>query len=285
MEAVAVDHLPVAEREHLHRRPVALDRETDDVDRSDRPPLDRLTLGEMADREQAVAVAGGLLEALVGCGVAHPLLELELDRARVAGEEADDAVDDLAVLLLRDRPDARREAAVDVEVEARDPRVPPRPRPLARAEAEDAVQDVERLAHLLRVRVRAEVDGVAAVPLACEHDPRVLVRDGHRDVRKRLVVAKPDVERRPVALDEVLLEVERLRLGTRHDDLDVRDPLHELRSPRPSVAALEVAPDARAERLRLADVEHLASLVAEEVHAGTPRERSQIVYEVFTHAR
>ena len=87
-------------------------------------------------------------------------------------------------------------------------------RPFARPVAEDAVQHVERLAHLLRVRVRPEVDDAAAVPLAREHDARVVVLDGDGDVRERLVVAQPHVERRPVALDEVLLEVQRLDLAS-----------------------------------------------------------------------
>ncbi len=97
-------------------------------------------------------------------------------------------------------------------------------RALARPELEDAVEHVERLAHLLRVGVRAEVDGAAPVALAREHDARVLVGDRDCDVRERLVVAETHVERRPVALDEVLLEVQRLRLGRRDDDLDPRHP-------------------------------------------------------------
>ena len=102
-------------------------------------------------------------------------------------------------------------------------------RPLAGPVREDAVEDVERLANLLRVRVRAEVDDAAAMPLAREHDPRVLVLDGDGDVRERLVVAEPDVERRPVALDEVLLEMERLDLGIGDDHLEVGDPLGQRR--------------------------------------------------------
>ena len=101
-----------------------------------------------------------------------------------------------AVVLLRHVADAGRQAALDVVVEARDPAVAAGLRALARPVGEDAVQDVERLAHLLRVRVRAEVDDAAPVPLAREHDARVLVLHGHRDVRERLVVAQPDVERR-----------------------------------------------------------------------------------------
>ena len=87
--------------------------------------------------------------------------------------------------------------------------------------AEHAVQHVERLAHLLRVRVRPEVDDAAAVALAREHHARVVVLDRDGDVRERLVVAQPHVERRPVALDEVLLEVQRLDLAAGDDRLDL----------------------------------------------------------------
>ena len=124
--------------------------------------LGGLPLGEVPDREQPVAVARRLLEALRLGRLAHPRLEPALDRLRVAGEEADDAVDDLAVLGAWDVADAGRVAAVDVVVEARHARVPARLRPLARAELEDAVEHVERLAHLLRVRVRPEVEDAAA---------------------------------------------------------------------------------------------------------------------------
>ena len=145
-------------------------------------------------------------------------------------------------------------------------------------EAEDAVQHVERLAHLLRVRVRAEVDDAAPVPLAREHHARELVLDRDRDVRERLVVAQPHVERRPVPLDEVLLEVQRLDLGARDDHLDVVHALRQLRDRRPVAAArLEVRAHARAQRLRLADVEDLALLVAEEVDARLRREALQLL--------
>ena len=133
------------------------DRDADHVDRADRLSLHRLTFREPLDRPQPVAVARGVLEALVGGGFAHLLLESAANRAVVAGEELDHLVDDLAVVGLRDVADARRVAAFDVVVEARDPAVPSRLRPLAGAVAEDAIEYVERLAHRLRVRVRAEV--------------------------------------------------------------------------------------------------------------------------------
>ena len=221
MEAVAVDQLPVPQREDLHRRPVALSRDPDHVDRPDRPLVRRLPLGEVPHREQPIPVPSRLLEALVLGRLPHLLLELAQDRPRLAGQELDHAVDHAPVVVLRHVPDAGRQAALDMVVEARNPRVAPGLRPLARPVREDAVEDIERLPHLLRVRVRAEVDDSAPVPLAREHDPRVLVLDGHCDVRERLVVAQAHVEGRPVSLDEVLLQVQRLDLGVGHDHLEV----------------------------------------------------------------
>ena len=281
---MAVDHLAAPQREDLHDRTVALRREADDVDRPDRLTLDRLPLDEVLDGEEPVSVARRVLEALVGRRLLHPPLELALDRLHVAGEELDHAVDDAAVVLLRHVADAGRQAAVDVVVEARDPAVPAGLRPLARPVAEDAVEDVERLAHLLRVRVRAEVPDARPVPLAREHHARVLVLDRDRDVRERLVVAQPDVERRPVALDEVLLEVERLDLAAGHDHLDVGDARRQAADLRAAVRRpLEVRADARAQRLRLADVEDVAVRVAEQVDARPRGERLQLVFDPRGH--
>ena len=94
VERVAVDHLPLAEREDLDGAPVAVYGEPDHVDRADRALVGRLALGEMPDGEEPVAQAGRLLEALRRRRVEHPLLELPLDRLRLAREELDHAVDD-----------------------------------------------------------------------------------------------------------------------------------------------------------------------------------------------
>ena len=225
VKRIAVDQPPVAQREDLDDRPVAFRGEPDHVDRADGAPVGRLPLGEMLDAAQTVAVARCLLEALIGGGLAHLLLELPLDRLRLAREELDHLVDDRAVVLVRDVADARRQAAVDVVVEAWDPGVAARLRSLARPVRKDPVEHVERFAHLLRVRVRPEVDDAPPVALAREHHAWVLVLDRDGDVREGLVVAKPHVERRPVPLDEVLLQVERLDLVLGDDHVDVRDPL------------------------------------------------------------
>src|SRR2546430_16412693 len=107
MEAVAVNHLSVAERDHLHRGLVAVDRQPDDVHGPDGSPVRRLPLDEVPHREETVPIARGLLEALVVRGPAHALLELALDPLRAAGEEADAAVADAPALLPAERPGRR----------------------------------------------------------------------------------------------------------------------------------------------------------------------------------
>src|SRR5204862_7489007 len=104
------------------------------------------------------------------------------------------------------------------------------------------------------------------------------------DVGKRLVVAEADVERRPVALDEVLLEVQSLHLVLGDDHLDVLDALGKLPDSGSGVEALlEVRAHARPERLGLSDVQHVALLVAEEIDARLRRQRPQPVLEPLRH--
>ncbi len=201
MECVAIDHAAVTQRKDLDGRPLGRDRNADHVDRPDRLALDRLPLRQSLDRAQPIAVASGILEPLSGRRLLHLLGEPTPDRPVVAGEKLDHLLDQVAIVLLRDVPDAGRVAAFDVEVEARDPAAPPGLRSLARPVAKDAVQDVECLAHGLRVRVRTEVDDTAAMPLSREHDPWEVVLDRDGDVGERLVVTEAHVVRRPVALD------------------------------------------------------------------------------------
>ncbi len=267
-----VDQPPAPEREDLHGCGPAARGDADDVDRADGALVGSLPFGQVANGGQAIAVAGRLLELLPLGGVAHLPLQLTQDWSRLAGEELDHAVDDRAVVLLRDVADAGRQAAVDVVVQARNARVASRLRPFAGPVRENAVEDVERLPHLLRRGVGAEVDDPAAVPLSREHDPRVFVLHGHGDVRVALVVAQADVERRPVALDQVLLEVECLDLGGRDDDLDLLDALDQPVEPEPAVPAAKVRAHAGAQRLRLADVEDGALGIAEQVDAWLRRE-------------
>src|SRR5207244_12181744 len=124
-----------------------LGRKADDVDGAARTAICGLALGEVLHRAQTVSVAPRVLESLLGRGLAHLPLQLALDRLRVAREKLDHLVDDRAVVLFRDVADARRQAPVDVVVEARNPRVPSRVRPLAGTVREDTLPELRLPRH------------------------------------------------------------------------------------------------------------------------------------------
>ncbi len=78
--------------------------------------------------------------------------------------------------------------------------------------------------------------------------------------------------------------MERFGLVAGDDHLDVRDAVRELPDRGAAVSALEVAAHARAQRLRLPDVQRIALLVAEDVDARLARKRRQRPFKVFTHS-
>ena len=96
------------------------------------------------------------------------------------------------------------------------------------------------------------------------------VRD--REIRIGLVVAEKDVVARRQALDEVVLEEQRLAFRARCRNLDRGHlPDHHLRA-RTVRGLVEVRGDALLEVARLADVERLAALAE---HAVNPRQIRQ----------
>jgi hypothetical protein len=176
----------------------------------------------MAHGREPVAGARGLLELMLLGSPQHAPLEVALDLVRAPFEKRDDIVDDRAVGLARDQPDAGRCTAADVVIEARNAGASAGSRALAGPVREDLVERLERRPHLLRRRVRAEVADAGAVALAREEHARVLVGQRHGDVRIRLVVAQSRVQRRPVALDQLLLEQQGLARAGDDDRLDRR---------------------------------------------------------------
>ena len=97
-----------------------------------------------------------------------------------------------------------------------------------------------------------------------------------------LVVPEPDVERRPMPLDQVLLEVERLAGRLREDDLDALHPLDHPVEPESRVAAAEIRPDAGPERRRLPYVENTVLRIAKEVHARFRREALELRFDAVS---
>jgi hypothetical protein len=175
MEGVTVNQFAVTEWKHLHRRLLTVERKPNHVRGTHGPLVRRLPGRERVDRLQPVPIASRILVSLLGRSFLHFLLQRACDRAGVSTKKRDHRVDHFPVRLTRDRANARRRTAFDVEVETRRARVATWRWPLAGAKLEDAVEHIQRLAHLLRVRVRAEVHGAPPMSLTREHHPRVLV--------------------------------------------------------------------------------------------------------------
>src|SRR3954452_8164434 len=264
IERLAIGQHAVAHLEDLRVGVRAGDGDGDDVERPHGLVRDALALEQVAHRAQPVALERRRLVLVLARGLLHPRLEVTLDLAVAPAQERDNAVDRLAVLRLVHVADAGRAAPLDVVVEARRARPPPGLDALARPELEDLLEQVQRPTHALGVRVRAEVQPVAAMALAREVHPREVLVRRDRDERIGLVVPQPDVETRPVLLDEVLLREQRLGLGRDEDELDRLDRVDHLERAA-GHRVREVARDPLLDRLRLADVDHLAARIAKQV--------------------
>ena len=134
--------------------------------------------------------------------------------------------DVLCIVLGRDQANTRTPAAPDLVLQAR-ARPVREERVFALAHAKQLLQQQQRFAGGDAARIGPEVPVRAAAWPAVERDPRVLVRRGELDVGKALVVAQLHVVARPVPLDEVRLEQQ--RLGRRGRDRDL-DPRHRARA-------------------------------------------------------
>jgi hypothetical protein len=263
VEALTLGEDPVADLEHLGVGVRPLGGDPDQVCGPDRSAGDPLALEQRADRLQPVTVDRGALELAGGGGGVHLRLLVRLHLAVATREEVDDRVDVATVLIAADVSDTRRPTALDEVVEAGTAGAASGLGPLAGPELEQLAEQVERLADPLGTGERAEVGAPGAVLLASEVDPRVLLVEADADIGVGLVVAEPDVESRPMPLDEALLGQQSLGLGGGRQELDPVDPRRQLR-----LAAGEMRTDPFADRASLADVKELVVGAVEEVDTG-----------------
>ena len=276
-EALAPGDPAAPHVEHLHRRFELVLGEPDDVEvlllRADH----LLALDDLAHREQLVPQPRRAFEVQRLGRLVHLLLEPVEDRRGLTVEKGDQLVDQARVLLVVDRADARRDALLDVRVEARpaEPLVALELVVRAGADRERPQQQVEGLADRVRVGERPEVADALALLAPHHHRPRPLLAHGHREERIRLVVLQPDVEPRLVRLDELVLEEERLDLVAHLDPLDRLGRRHHLAGARQQRRrGAEVVGQPAAQALRLADVDDPAVLVLELVRARGVGDRS-----------
>ncbi len=221
---VPPDELAVAQHEQLDRRLVVLAGHADEVQLGLGEGLHLLALHRPLDGPDLVPQGrrSFVVRALGGDG--HLGTE-RLDEGLLATlQEQLHLGDVLGVVGLRDGRDARALAALDVIQEARplEGLDPVDDVDRAGPEREEAADQVHRLVDARRGRVWAEVAAPVVDQLARALDAREVVRVGHLDIGIALVVLEPDVEPRPIPLDEVRLKQEGLRDRVGQGDLEVR---------------------------------------------------------------
>ena len=209
-------------------------------------------------------------------GFRHLALQPRQQRLLLAFEEEHDLVDRPIVILLGLIADARRQAALDVVLQAR-ALAPAVDRLAAGPQRKDQTHQVDQLAQPVRVRVRPEVARPVVADHAREDDPRKRLV-GDLQIGIAFVVAQTDVERRLMPLDQVRLEDQRLDLVGDDDRSNVGDLLdHRRRARVVRRALLEIRPHAIAQRDRLSDVENLAVASDHQIHARRVRDLREVL--------
>ncbi len=215
----------VAAAAHEHDRDAVLAaqcRDGDGVDVLPADAADRLARLDLLQHGDLVAQSCRLLERQPRRRSLHAPREV-VDHLRVAAFEHLARIRHVPPIVGRgDETHARRRAALDLVLQAGSRAVAEK-RVLAGTQPEQLLQQQQRLARRDAVRVRPEEPARHLLRAAVVRDARELVA-GDVDVRKALVVLQQHVVVRLVALDQVVLEQQRLGLGRRDRHLDRARP-------------------------------------------------------------
>ena len=148
------------------------------------------------------------------------------------------------------------------------------------ADAEHLLQVLQHLLDGIGTRKWSELTACRLRSPTIEHQSRILVFERTENVGIGFIVAQGDVVARPLRLDQIALEQQRLGLVRRDRHLDARDPLHQRGELGRILAAAEVAADAIAQTRGLADVQQLAVGIVHAIDAGTLRQRRHIALRI-----
>ena len=259
-----------AEEEHLDAElaRVLVDRE--DVRLLDPLRIDALFALDRGQRRDPVAQARGALEFELLGRLGHLAGHQVADGAALSGQEIMRLLHEFAIGRMGDFAGAGSGAALDLVQEA-GPRAVLVERVRAGTQQEGALQGVQRAVDRAGIREGAEIIAVAPVRAAMFRDLGRGMVAGDEDEGEGLVVPHQHVEARLQLLDEIGLEQQRLGLGAGRDEDHVggqRDhPPEAVGVPLPA----QVAGDALAHALRLADIEHRAVGADHPVDAGAER--------------
>ncbi len=214
----------------------------------------------------------------------HAPGELLLHVLALPGEEAAGVLDQPVIPGLVDAADAGGAAALDLVEQAR-------PRPAlehavaAGAQQEGALERDQRAVDRAGRGEGAEIIAGRAARPAMLGDLREVVIAGEMDVGERLVVPERHVVARRQALDQVVLEQQRLDLGVRDHHLHRARLRHHAAQAVREVGGVDVVGDAALEAPRLADIESVALGVEHAVDARALRQGARDVADQRRAAR
>ena len=227
-----------------------------------------------------VAQVRRFLELQLARRLVHALAQALDELRAMALKQQRDVRDAVAVLVLGAEATAWREAAAERIFHAWPAVLRLRLRAAAGPQRQIALYEAQKRAHIADAHVRADIDR-AVVHLDARHDDARMLLRRYLDIRVALVHLEVDVKERLIKLYEPVFEDERLNLRLRSHCRDVAYRLDELVQPRRGVRVAEVRRYALAQRLRLADVDNLAVLVAHQIDARTVWKSFYEFYKLF----
>ena len=239
-----------------------------------------LLAADAPNRAYRVAQMRRLLELQLARRLVHAFAQTLDELRAVALEQQSDVRDAVAVLVFGAEAAAWREAAAKRIFHAGPSVLRLRLRAAARAQRQIALDEAQQRAHLADAHVRADIDR-AVVHLDARHDDARMLLRRYLYICVALVHLEVDVEERLIELDEPVFEDERLDLRLCAHRRDVAYRLDELVKPRRGVRVAEVRRYALAQRLRLADVDNLAVLVAHQIDTWTVWKSFHEFYKLF----
>ena len=216
---------------------------------------------------QRVPVLCRQLEGAVFRRLPHGRLQMALELVPVPFQEQLGAPGLLAVGGFVHRRHTGGGAPVQLVLQA-GPAAPAIDLDVAVADLEEPVDQFRRAVGGGGREERAEIEGAVLLHLAGDEHLREGVLPGQLHVRVALVVPQQDVVRRPVLLDEVVLQDQGLQLRGADHELQVPDPRHQPPGLGVQLLGVEVALHPVAQHLGLAHVEQRARLVPVQVHPG-----------------
>ena len=242
-----------------------------------------LCLAQRLGRFNVVAVLGSRLVVHLVGGFFHALFQSVHQWRRVPPQELDCPRHSLFVFVMRHAAGADAPALVDMIVEARTESLR-ESYSAAPLQGEAGIEQVDDPVHSSRVAIGAEVAAAVFAHLPGLDNPRPFLFC-YFYIWIGFVVPQENVVLRPVLLNEIALQNERLHLTVHGDILELTDLADHAPDLRVHISGrLEVLPHTAAQANSLANVDYIAKAVFVDINSRGVRKLFESFFNVFRNA-